>query len=75
MSGAADYPESLAGMTWPSQRTLYRFFVVWGEDDPDICCLGAEAIQAAVSTTTSRLVCLECGEQRHAGVEVVEVVI
>ena len=66
--------DSLAGMTWPTARTLYRFFVVWAEDDT-VCCPDVESMQTAISTTQALMECLRCGRTRRAGVEISELII
>lgn len=68
-------PASLNGMTWPVDRTLFKFFVVWSEDDVDECCIGAESLQHAMNSHTVVLRCLACGEKRQSSCEVAELVI
>lgn len=72
---ATDANNPLAGITWPSERTLFKFFVVWQDDDPGICCPDAEAYQQAINAHHSVLICLACKKRRTVATEIVEIVI
>lgn len=70
-----DDPASLEGLSWNTERTLYRFFVCWEEDDENVCCLDAERAQVAISLSAAMLTCLSCGTEWEVEVEVAEVII
>lgn len=61
----------------PQQTSLFRFLVVWGEDDEGCECEDelAESLQWAVNAMTARMKCLGCGEFRDVEAEVAEIVI